>query len=329
MRNKLFTLLGTLGMVTSCIAAGAVGAPAEAMTVALRGTPHDALFDLAFDGRIGVAVGAHGSVYRSDDGGTRWRRSPELRSDVALLGVAVRGGRCIAVGQQGTVLTSPDCIQWTVAAPVTAARLTSVAMNRRGLAYAVGAFGTLLKSDDAGRHWQVVPIDWSRIGALPAEPHLYAVHVDDDDGVVVAGEFELILRSTDGGAQWKLLHRGERSLFGLRLLEGGRGYAVGQSGALLSTLDGGATWRSLPTGMQSILTGIDADANGRVVLSGVNVVALSSDGGASWRQLPSRAAIRGWQQSVARAVDAQGRPRFLTAGAGGTILQINDEEVAK
>jgi photosystem II stability/assembly factor-like uncharacterized protein len=276
-----------------------------------------------------VAVGAHGLIYRSDDGGTRWLRSPQPRTNIALLGVAMRDGRCIAVGQQGAVLTSADCLQWSFIAPITQARLTAVSMNRRGQAYAVGAFGTLLKSDDAGLHWQAVPIDWTRVGPFDAEPHLYGVHVADDGGVTVVGEFELILRSADGGGTWKLAHRGERSLFGLRLLEGGRGYAVGQSGALLTTVDGGERWRALDSGTQSILTGVDADTDGRVVVSGVNVVALSRDGGARWQPVPSRLAARGWQQAVARVADGVGRPRFLTAGGGGTILQINDEETTR
>ena len=51
--------------------------------------------------------------------------------------------------------------------------------------------------------------------------------VGDDGEVTLVGEFELILRSKDGGAKWTALHKGKRSLFNLKLLDNGEAYAVG------------------------------------------------------------------------------------------------------
>lgn len=301
----------------------AAGDPAR---LAVQRTPHDAWFGLAFDARLGVAVGAFGAMALSQDGGASWQALPATTARQALLGVAVRAGHGIAVGQGGAVLVSDDCRQWRAVGTGSPARLNAVAMNRKGQAWAVGAFGTVLRSQDWGHTWTVLPQDWSRIAdKLEGEPHLYGVQVDDNGQVTVAGEFELILRSGDG-VQWKVLHQGERSLFGLRLVEGGRGLAVGQSGAVLTTRDGGSTWQDIASGSQAILTDVDLAPDGRAVATGINTVLTSRDGGATWQPLPSRLTRRGWQQTVAVAQEGPRRARLYTAGAGGTILEINDEE---
>src|SRR3546814_9878460 len=53
----------------------------------------------------------------------------------------------------------------------------------------------------------------------------------------MAGEFGLILRSDEAGGSWRVLHRGDASIFGLTLGGDGRGYAVGQVGTVLRTDD--------------------------------------------------------------------------------------------
>ena len=165
-------------------------------------------------------------------------------------------------------------------------------------------------------------MDWSRITGQSAEPHLYGVHVGDDSTLTVVGEFELILRSTDGGGQWKVLHKGERSLFGLQVLDNGQAYAVGQSGAVLASSDRGATWRSLDTGVTAILTGVLATPTGEVVASGINTIVYSEDGGASWSSLQSRLVNNAWHEALAASEDSSGKRRVMSVGAGGSILQL-------
>jgi len=219
-------LSGGLLVCGTLASAATEGNGGDANTI-FHATAHDALYDIAFEGRNGIAVGAFGIVLTSEDGGSTWLRQWTAPDALALLGVSMRAGKCVIVGQMGSVFTADGCRQWKPAASVTKARLVSVSVNGRGEAYAVGAFGTILKSADWGNTWKPVPMDWSHVTADGAEPHLYGVHLGDDGVVTLVGEFELILRSLDGGVRWTELHKGERSLFALYLGNDGKGYAVG------------------------------------------------------------------------------------------------------
>lgn len=303
--------------------ASAAGAAAqEAVKLLHRGTPHDALYDVAFDGARGVAVGAFGAVLATADGGGTWERQLFPIGNLALLSVAISGGKCLAVGQTGIVFTADDCKTWKASVPVTQSRLLAVGVNKQGVAYAVGAFGTLLRSADWGKTWTPVVVDWTAHTEDGAEPHLYDVQVADDGSATVVGEFELILRSDAAGAQWKALHKGERSLFGLAVVDDKRAYAVGQSGAVLASADGGATWRSIATGTAAILTGVHATAQGQLMVSGINTVLASRDDGASWKRVTSKFIGNGWFQALAAAPAAGGKPRLLAVGSGGSILEL-------
>lgn len=301
--------------------AAAPAAEQAGVRVIRRGTPHDALYDVAFEGRRGVAVGAFGSVLATADGGATWERQAFPMSHLALLSVTMREGKCIAVGQTGLIYAAEDCKAWKATPSTVKNRLLSVSMNKQGLAYAVGAFGTVLRSADWGKTWAPQAIDWTGFTEDGVEPHLYDVHVGDDGVVTTVGEFELVLRSSDGKA-WKALHKGERSLFALAVLDGGRLYASGQSGAVLTSRDDGATWESRTTGTQAILTGVHATPAGQVLASGINAMVVSRDGGASWQAVNSKLVRNAWYQALASSGEGDGPRRLMAVGAGGSILEL-------
>lgn len=313
--------LGLPALAATATATATPAADAAGVKQLRHGTRHDALYDVAFEGQRGIAVGAFGSVLASADGGATWQVQPFPMKHLALMSVAMREGKCIAVGQTGLVFTAPDCKTWQAVPPVTQSRLLAVAMNRQGLAYAVGGFGTILRSTDWGQSWTVQKVDWSGITPEGAEPHLYDLHVGEDGAVTAVGEFELVLRSGDG-QQWKALHKGERSLFGLAVLDGGQMYAVGQSGALLSSTDAGTSWTSRKTGTAAILTGVHATATGEVLASGINALVRSRDAGASWNAVQSKLVRNAWYQALAVSTGAGGQQRLIAVGAGGSILQL-------
>jgi photosystem II stability/assembly factor-like uncharacterized protein len=327
--NPHTTLRRVLAASLLALAGASAAAPDSSATspkVIRSGAAHDALFDLDFDGRQGIAVGAFGTILGSDDGGASWAPLAVPPKTPVLLGAAIRAGRCLAVGQLGTILAAGDCRRWHTVASVGNARLMAVSLNGRGQAYAVGAFGTVLRSTDGGQAWQPVAIDWTGIGEGGAEPHLYDVHVGDDGTVTIVGEFGVILRTTDG-VRWQVVHRGEQSLFGLAQAGDGSTYAVGQAGTVLASTDGGASWKALPTGSSAILTGVWSDGHGRIVASGINTILRSDDGGANWRRIDSRLVTQAWHQAVAAARrDGEGERggawQVMTAGAAGTLLEL-------
>src|SRR6266481_3650652 len=156
-------LSGALLVCGTVASAATEGNGGDANTI-FHATAHDALYDIAFEGRNGIAVGAFGIVLTSEDGGSTWLRQWAAPNAIALLGVAMRAGKCVIVGQMGSVFTADDCRQWKPATTGIKARLVSVSVNGRGDAYAVGAFGTILKSADWGNTWKSVPMDWSHDG---------------------------------------------------------------------------------------------------------------------------------------------------------------------
>lgn len=312
-------LLACAGVLAGAMPAQAASPESKLIT---HGIAHDMLYALSMEAQQGVAVGDFGVIMETADGGTTWTRQAKAPTDLALFGVVRRQGHCIAAGQSGLLMAAPDCKQWTVAAPVSKERILAVDVNAGGMAWAVGGFGTVLKSSDWGKTWQAVSIDWKQFASEGVEPHLYDVHVADSGEVTLVGEFELILRSSDGGNKWQALHKGKRSVFGLTLLANGEAYAVGQEGMILKSTDKGASWSELASGTRAILTGIWANAEGQAVASGIYTVLYSGDGGKSWQEDRSKLAKANWNQAVAGVETTKGQLQVMLVGTGGTILSV-------
>ena len=322
--RSLWRLVGAWGLALAAVGGAAtqakttVGAPT--LGAVFQGTVHDTLYAVSFDGRKGIAVGDFGLVIESADGGASWQRQDRAPTDRALLTVVRKGGRCLAGGQEGLLLYADDCRDWHKAATPTAARIMAIDTGTDGNAYAVGGFGTVLKSADGGKSWQALKVDWGRFAPEGAEPHLYAVHVEPSGSVVIVGEFELVLRSEDDGQTWKRVHQGKRSLFGLAATATGELYAVGQEGVILKAVQG--HWAELPSSTRSILTSVWANEDGTVVAAGIYTVLHSADGGASWRADTSALATRGWHQAIAATPSVNGATDVVLVGSAGAVLRV-------
>lgn len=311
-------LAQSLRLLGLCCALGSAQA-AEGPHVVSSGTPHDMLYAVSLDKAHGIAVGDAGLVVVSDDGGSTWARQGVRPTDLALLTVTRKDGQCLAGGQSGLILRSSDCTSWHKADSGTEERILSMDMNRHQLAYAVGAFGTMLRSDDGGATWSAVAIPWEQVLDDIAEPHLYAVKVLESGDVLVAGEFELVLR-IDARGEWKVLRKGKRSLFNLAMTDDGVIYTVGQEGVILRSEDRGESWRELKSGTSAILTSIWADDHRHVVVSGINTLLASRDGGKTWHAPPFEHVRRSWQLALAASNDAGETPRIISVGSGGKVL---------
>lgn len=283
----------------------------------VTGTAHQALFSIALDGNVGVAVGAGGQLMESADGGNTWKATTANVGELSLLGVGISQGLAIAVGQQGEVFVREQGKSWSKATSGTDNRLLSVAMNNSGLAVAVGAFGTALKSTDSGQTWQQISPEWITIMPQGEEPHLYASHVDEKGVITIAGEFGLILRSADGGTTWKTLHKGDASVFAMQFRADGVGYAVGQAGSILRTTDSGATWTQLPTRTPAILLGVTSTANGQVFVTGMHDMLISTDDGVSWSHASNPEITTAWYQGITSSDS-----KVLAVGHAGRVVNL-------
>jgi len=114
----------------------------------------DPLFGLAFDGDNGLAVGLIGSALQTSDGGKTWQArqlSIEQRSLYAVAAVPAQTGVFYAAGENGvSALIRNGQVTQVVSGAADA--IAGVTFSPR-FAMAVGLGGTLIRSDDGGRHW--------------------------------------------------------------------------------------------------------------------------------------------------------------------------------
>jgi photosystem II stability/assembly factor-like uncharacterized protein len=250
-------LASMIGMwaLSSVVAAQEEGAGGEQLAGVYSGIPHDAVYGMVINGTTGYAVGAFGAILETKDSGASWAKM-ESGTDFALLGLAVNGDKRIIVGQRGTVLVGKSDGGWEPGTSGSEARLMQVSVNSSGLAVAVGEFGTVLRSKDAGKTWDKRTLDWASFREDGYEPHIYAVNVDDTGRIVLGAEFSYVIVSTDGGETWTLATKGEKSIFSMQLLPDGSGYAVGQEGLVMKTADAGNTWQAVDVGSNANLFGV-------------------------------------------------------------------------
>lgn len=318
-----YRYLAGAALLAACgLAHAAADAEVAGVKTLAQGTPHDALFALALQQQRGLAVGTRGAIVESHDGGASWNAAGEAGDGRALFGVALGGDHQIAVGQQGLIVRRDDDGQWTEVPSGTTQRLLGVAVNGRGEGVAVGAFGTILVTRDAGRSWTPSRVDWTQHVEEAVEPHLYTAYVDDPGVLTIAGEFGLILRSTDHGASWTRLHRGEASVFALELRTDGVGYAVGQDGMVLISHDGGSRWQALQTGSKAVLLGVESSPDGRVLVTGMREALESRDGGDTWKRRTDGDFGQGWYAAVASPSGDGGR-QAIAVGYMGRIVRFD------
>ena len=101
---------------------------------------------------------------------------------------------------------------------------------------AVGERGHILGSQD-GRFW--------RTADVPADTTLTAVHFHDDINGWAVGHDAVILKTTDAGEHWRLVHTApdeEMPLLDVWFADNQYGIAIGAYGLYLFTKDGGETW---------------------------------------------------------------------------------------
>ncbi len=107
--------------------------------------------------------------------------------------------------------------------------------------WAVGYWGSVLFSEDAGSTWTTLQ--------TPSHATLYGVSFADDRHGWAVGQGGAVLRTTDGGASWRLQQVGleddagsaralDSHLFAVAALSPRRAWAVGDLGVVLRTEDG-------------------------------------------------------------------------------------------
>jgi photosystem II stability/assembly factor-like uncharacterized protein len=186
-------------------------------------------------------------------------------------------------------------------------------------AWAVGNFGSIYHTTDAGKTWEsqqsgtklpLFDVDfsdavhgwaagkasiivhtadggrtWTRQkSVIPADKHLFNVEAIDASTAWVVGDWGAMTVTEDGGNTWQ-----DRSLaedvivYDVSFPDPRHGFVVGEFGTLLATGDGGRTWEKRDVGTEKTLFGVTFSTPEKGWVVGIDGLLLRTrDGGQSW-----------------------------------------------
>jgi hypothetical protein len=186
-------------------------------------------------------------------------------------GIAWSGSRFVIVGTNGVVLTSPDGIYWTPQTSNTQKFIQNVTWVGDQFV-AVGDVGTILTSPD-GATWTARPSGTSQSlqGATWSGSRYVAV-----------GTGGTILTSTNGRV-WTAQTIGSSQDLHSVVWSGSRFVAVGKAGTILTSPDGN-TWSAQPANTTQYLDGVARWSGSQLIVVGGDGTILTSPDGAAWTQ---------------------------------------------
>lgn len=199
------------------------------------------------------AVGHDAVALRSSDAGSTWERMLDGRTVLKLLREAAKGSEQLQAEIERTMEQSATADVWP-------APLLDIRFAADGLTgFAVGGFGLILQTVDAGKTWQ----SWQSKAENDQRYHLYAL-TGGDGAIFVAGEQGLVMRLNANSQRFERVETPYNgSFFGIDQL-GSRLLAYGLRGNVFVSEDAGQGWRKIETGIDANLVG--AVAHGDAVL---------------------------------------------------------------
>lgn len=202
-------------------------------------------------------------------------------------------------------------------------------------AIVVGYGGKILKTENSGRSWDLVPSGTDRA--------LYNIQFVDGEHGWISGQDGLILHTADGGKTWQRQVTGTLVyLFGISFIDQQRGFAVGDRATMLDTRDGGQNWTLHKLSQTSGLTAEQAITSQDPVLYGVQFIDAqngwvvgefgkifhTTDGGTTFKEQQESLLGNGifdvLDLPTFFGVHFTSRTEGLAAGLDGRIARTND-----
>jgi photosystem II stability/assembly factor-like uncharacterized protein len=266
--------------------------PPQESPVVDDATLHDVMF---VDREFGWAVGEHGAIWHTIDGGKQWYRQ---RSPVEMglggvwfanreLGWAVGGKTMPYLGtSQGVVLRTIDGGEtWKQELAFLPALARVKFFDKdNGLAWGRGSGGEPLgvfATDDSGRNWRAAAV-------APFAAWWNGDFINEQTGIVV-GSAGQVSRIASGEATSLAIETGGREIRDVKLLLDATGWAVGDDGLILQTRDGGKSWQAvdiLPAEVNEVVDWRCVTVrDNQIWIAGSpgSVMLSSTDGGETWQ----------------------------------------------
>lgn len=232
-----------------------------------------------------VAVGDHGIVLLSDDGGRSFRQAKVVPTRATLNAVSFTDERNgWAAGHWGTILHTTDGGEnWTLQRTDTATDrpLFSIHFSDVRHGVAVGLWSLLLVTQDGGQTWTEIRLQAPPDGGK-ADRNLFGLF-SSGKNLYVAAERGIVLRSSDHGVSWSYLNTAYKGSFwtGIALRDGTL-LVGGLRGTLYRSVDEGKSWKAVENSSKSSITGIIETADSVIAVGLDGVVLRSVDQGQSF-----------------------------------------------
>ncbi|WP_165787013.1 WD40/YVTN/BNR-like repeat-containing protein [Pseudohalioglobus lutimaris] len=285
------------------------------------------------DDKLGWAVGHDGNVLHSQDGGLIWALQRDGLADQVRINED-NAGRALstveelqaqlAAAEEDAVDALEEALEeaeWVLEnarekldMPVYAPPLMDVWFATPEQGWAVGAYGTLLRTANGGRNWA----DWSHHVGNPDELHLNGVVGDGAGTLYLASEWGMVFVSTNAGESWRVAETGyDGSFFGVvSNPETGSVFAYGLLGTIYRSEDQGVNWSAVDGLVRGSLFGAEAVAGSVVFVGQGGIATLTRDDGRTFTPMvqPDRDGLFG----VATMSDG----RFVASGERGARLLV-------
>jgi photosystem II stability/assembly factor-like uncharacterized protein len=226
-----------------------------------------------------------------------------LPGTLRALALCFGGSKFVAVADQGTIASSPDGTNWTVARTDTDAMLNSVTYGD-GLYVTVGRGGIILSSADA--------VNWTHRNVRSGR-RLFDV-APDGDGFVAVGSAGTLARSTNGIHWEELRAPTTNTLWGVHRPQ--MHYLIVGNGGTILTGDSLTNLALQASGTTAELRSA-ASGSGLFIVVGSGGIVLSSSDLTNW--FPQNSGTLGF---LADVIFSQGK--FVAVGAGGTVIVSSD-----
>jgi photosystem II stability/assembly factor-like uncharacterized protein len=240
--------------------------------------------------------------------------------DKVFLDTITRAGdRLVAGGQHGVIITSDDNgLTWAQAAVPVNVEITAIRFASRRQGWAVGHYGVILHTGDAGATWQIqlnglqanqltlaaaqaavatndpspgTPLAMRRAEHFVsggADTPFLTIWAENPQDAIMFGAYRLAMKTTDGGRTWTdwSLHIADaysHNLYDVTPADGAL-YIGAETGLIFRSVDGGGDFKEIsPPGNATLFAIIDTADNGVLVLGVAGQAFRSQDGGQSWQ----------------------------------------------
>jgi photosystem II stability/assembly factor-like uncharacterized protein len=240
----------------------------------------------AVDTQTVVVRDNDGRLLRSSDRGTNWvTDASNVRYRKVEFGKAGLGWGCDSAGW--LVTTKDGGLTWARVVSLPAIdNLNDVYQSDANSWVAVG-YNRKLGPDAHYQHFEAIAYtrdggkSWSNAAhemtAGQAGQELHAVSASDAKTLWAVGTGGTVLRSDDGGAQWKQVQKNRVDwLTDIGFVDAQRGWAVGTGGVIMATADGGKTWAYQASGSKVALNRLHLVDSKTFWISGTTGVLLAT-----------------------------------------------------